>query len=221
MRTDGFGFRGMIENILERPAIYRASQAPFAEPKFAPLLDRNDLGRARRVLDVACGSGTNTAHFADGGCVGIDIHEIYIRDARRKYGRDFIARGFIAVDARELEHVRKGTFDVILVNSFLHHLSNGDVPDIFSSLDSRLSPDGHIHILELVLPESRSFARLLANWGRGYFARPFSEWHTLFFKIFTPVLFEPYYISAKRVVLWNMVYFKRKSERKAGRHGFR
>jgi SAM-dependent methyltransferase len=195
-------------NILERTLVYRAWQAPFAEQKFAPVLEKNDLRAARRVLDVACGPGTNTGHFADVDYLGIDINENYIRDARQKYGRDFMA-----VDARRLDNVSREPFDFILVNSFLHHLDNKDVFDVLWSLDSRLSADGHIHILELVLPENRSIARLLAHWDRGDFARPLPEWQTLFSKIFTQVLFQPYCISAKRAVLWNMVYFKGKSKR--------
>lgn len=195
----------VMENILEQTVVYRAWQAPFAEQKFAPILTRNDLHSVRRVLDVACGPGTNARHFADVDYLGIDINENYILDARRKFGRDFIA-----VDARKLDSVCKESFDFILVNSFLHHLDSNDVLDVLSSLALRLTSDGYIHILELVLPENRSVARLLANWDRGHFARPLPEWQTLFSKVFSEVLFEPYSISAKGVVLWNMVYFKGK-----------
>jgi SAM-dependent methyltransferase len=195
-------------NILERTLVYRAWQAPFAEQKFAPVLQGNDLRRARRVLDVACGPGTNAQHFADVDYLGVDVNENYIRDARRKYGRDFRV-----ADARKLDCIAREPFDFILINSFLHHLDDKDALDILSSLDLILAPDGHIHILELVLPKDRSIARLLARWDRGDFARPLPEWQTLFLKVFTQVLFEPYSISAKGTVLWNMVYFKGKSKR--------
>ena len=48
----------LVASILERTFVYRLWQAPFAEQKFAPLLAHNDLKRARRVLDVACGPST-------------------------------------------------------------------------------------------------------------------------------------------------------------------
>lgn len=198
----------VIASILERAAVYRAWQAPFAEQKFAPIVEKNDLRDVRRVLDVACGPGTNSRHFTHVDYLGIDINESYTRNARQKYGRDFMA-----VDARKLDDVCRETFDFILVNSFLHHLNNRDVTDVLSSLESRLSQDGHIHILELVLPKNRSIARLLAHWDRGDFARPLPEWQTLFSKIFTQVLFEPYMIKAMGTVLWNMVYFKGKRKR--------
>ena len=174
-------------------------------PKFAPIPEKNDLRGVRRVLDVACGPGTNSRHFTHLDYLGIDINEDYIKNARQKYGRNFMA-----VDARKLDDVCREPFDFILVNSFLHHLDNNDVTDVLSSLESRLSEDGHIHILELVLPENRSIARLLAHWDRGDFARPLPEWQTLFSEVFTQVLFEPYTIKAVGTVLWNMVYFKGK-----------
>ena len=52
------------ERLLEQPLSYRLWQAPFAEAKFEPVRRHNDLGRVRRVLDVGCGPGTNTHHFA-------------------------------------------------------------------------------------------------------------------------------------------------------------
>ncbi len=197
----------IMENILEQTSVYRTWQAPFAEQKFAPILARNDLHRVRRVLDVACGPGTNTQHFTDVDYLGIDINEDYILDARRRFHRNFIA-----VDARNLDRVCEGEFDFILVNSFLHHLGTKDVLDVLSRLNLRLSSEGSIHILDLVLPESPSLARLLARWDRGHFARPLAEWQSLFSTLFTQVLFEPYCIRAKAAVLWNMVYFKGKSK---------
>jgi|SRR5215469_9452711 len=193
----------VTSKILEHTFVYRAWQAPFAEQKFAPILEKNDMTGVRRVLDVACGPGTNSRHFTHVDYLGIDINENYIRDARQKYGRNFMA-----IDARKLDDASGERFDFILVNSFLHHLNNEDAMDVLSSLESRLSQDGHIHILELVLPENRSIARLLAQWDRGDFARPLQEWQTLFSKIFKQVLFEPYCITATGTVLWNMVYFK-------------
>jgi len=195
-------------NILEQTLVYRTWQAPFAEQKFLPVLERNDLTSVRRVLDVACGPGTNTRHFAHADYLGIDVNEKYIQDARRRYGREFLV-----ADACKLDSVCKEPFDFILINSFLHHLNTKDVLEVLSSLDTRLAPDGHIHILELVLPEERSIARLLARWDRGDFSRPLPEWQALLSKVFTQVLFEPYSLSAMGTVLWKMVYFKGKPKR--------
>jgi SAM-dependent methyltransferase len=194
---------------MEQTLVYRTWQAPVAEQKFLPILDKNDLSTVRRVLDVACGPGTNTHHFAHTDYLGIDVNPKYIEDARRRHQRQFLV-----ADACKLDSIGKEPFDFILVNSFLHHLNSQDVIEVLSSLDTRLAPDGHIHILELVLPAEPSIARLLARWDRGDFARPLPEWQTLLSKVFTQVLFEPYPLTIRGTVLWKMVYFKGKSKTK-------
>ncbi len=72
---------------------------------------------------------------------------------------------------------------------------------------------GHVHILELVLPEAPSVARLLTQWDRGDFPRPLAEWRELFTECFQPVVFSPYGLGAFGTTLWNMVYFKGQARR--------
>jgi SAM-dependent methyltransferase len=191
---------------LERTLVYRAWQAPFAAQKFAPVLAHNPLHRVRRVLDVACGPGTNTKHFADADYLGIDINERYIQDARRRHDRKFVA-----ADVRNYVAPPDDRFDFVLVNSFLHHLPTQDIQAILGHLRSLLTRDGHIHMLELVLPEKPSVARSLAHWDRGKFARPLQEWQNLFGELFEPIIFEPYRLTVMGTTLWNMVYFKGRS----------
>ena len=82
--------RRSLESILEQPVVYRLSQAPFVGQKLVPILAHNDLGRVRRVLDVGCGPGMNTALFAHADYLGIDINPKYIANARRRFRRDFL-----------------------------------------------------------------------------------------------------------------------------------
>jgi trans-aconitate methyltransferase len=194
--------------VLERTLVYRLWQAPFAEQKFAPVLMHNDLQQVRRVLDVACGPGTNTHHFCSSQYLGIDINERYIADAKRRHGRDFVA-----ADVRAHRTAPEERFDFILVNSFLHHLNDQDVASMLAHLQTLLSEDGHIHILELVLPANRSLARLLARWDRGKFARSLQHWETLISQNFDPVTCESYPLAGMGLTLWNMVYFKGRPKR--------
>ena len=69
-------------NILEHSLVYRAWQIPFAGQKFAPIPAHNSLHHVHRVLDVACGPGTNTRDFAGAKYLGIDFNKHYIQDAR-------------------------------------------------------------------------------------------------------------------------------------------
>jgi SAM-dependent methyltransferase len=193
-------------SMLERTLVYRIWQTPFAEQKFAPVLANNDLRHVRRVLDVGCGPGTNTEHFSRVGYLGVDINERYIKDARRRHRRDFMA-----ADVRSYVAGPEDRFDFILANSFLHHLNTEDVLGILSHLRSLLTKDGNIHALELVMPQDRSIARLLAHWDRGKFARSEDDWQSIFGRFFEPVVVEFYPVTKLGMTLWNMVYFKGRS----------
>jgi SAM-dependent methyltransferase len=192
--------------LLARPLSYRLWQTPFAEEKFAPVLRHNDLARVRRVLDVGCGPGTNTHHFAGVDYLGIDVNERYVEYARRRHRRDFMV-----VDATEFTVPAGERFDFVLVNSFLHHLPDGAARRLLAHLSSVLTNEGHIHVLELELPEHPSVARLLARMDRGDHPRPLKAWRELLAESFEPVVFEPYRRGGwgwAGATLWNMVYFK-------------
>ena len=191
------------EDILAHSLVYRAWQMPFAAQKFAPILAHNSLHAVRRVLDVGCGPGTNTPYFVSTEYLGIDFNERYVEDARRRH-----ARSFLVADVRSYVAAPEDRFDFVLVNSFLHHLNTKDVRAVLTHLRSLLTEDGHIHMLELVLPDRPCIARLLARWDRGKFARPLEEWQQLFEGLFDPVVFESYRLTSMGATLWNMVYFK-------------
>ncbi len=189
--------------IMDWTLAYRLWQAPVAERKLAPIFAHNDLRAVRRVLDVGCGPGTNTHHFTHADYLGIDYNPRYIAYARRRHHRNFIV-----ADITSYAMPAEQRFDFVLVNSFLHHVDAASAHRILSQLSTRLTDDGHVHILELVLPERPSVARLLARWDRGDFPRPLDEWYRMFTTSFEPVVFEPYALTALGVPLWNMVYFK-------------
>lgn len=189
--------------LLEHPSVYKLWQAPFADQKFAPILAHNDLSRVRRVLDIGCGPGTNAKHFTHAEYLGIDINLGYVENARRRYGREFVAS-----DVRAYRAPADARFDFVLINSFLHHLNFDDGHSILAHVSTLLAEHGHVHILELVMPPRPSISQLLARWDRGKFARPQSEWNAIFSEIFEPVLFEPYLLTGAGLTLWNMVYFK-------------
>ena len=196
------------EWLLERSLVYRAWQAPFAERKLAPLRAHNDLSRIRRVLDVGCGPGTNAPHFAHADYLGIDLNERYVADARRRHGRNFIA-----ADVTKYRVDPSERFDFILVNSLFHHIDDAGTRGVLAHLAGLLAEDGHVHVLDLVLPPRASVSRQLARWDRGEYPRPLEAWRTLFEESFETVVFEPYPLGALGVELWSMVYFKGRARR--------
>lgn len=195
----------LLDRILDDPRLYRLWQLPFAERKLEPVHRHSDLGTARRVLDVACGPGTNAAHFRCAEYIGIDMNERYV-----EYARERSPGTFVVADATRLPRV-DGPFDFILVNSFLHHLHIDEVRRVLSWLEGLLTPAGSIHVLDLVLPERPSLARWLARRDRGRHARPLDVWKALMTERFEEVVFEPFGLRAMGVTLWNMVYFQGRS----------
>jgi SAM-dependent methyltransferase len=195
-----------IANIMANVTAYRLWQAPFAEKKFLPVVKYNDLRNVQRVLDVGCGPGTNTSHFKHCEYVGLDWNESYVEYARRRYQRDF----FVA-DVCDYVPPQGQLYDFILVNSFFHHIDDENTHKILKVMKTLLAPGGHVHILDLVMPDRPSIARLLAQWDRGDFARSLDHWREIFSGTFSPVMFEPYPLTGFGVTLWSMVYFKGRS----------
>ncbi|MGB6200888.1 MAG: class I SAM-dependent methyltransferase [Candidatus Acidiferrales bacterium] len=190
-------------DLLAHPRAYLFWQGKFAEQKLAPMYARNDMARVRRVLDVGCGPGTNTRHFAAAGYLGVDVNPAYVAYARRHYGRDFLAADVCEYTAPEGEK-----YDFILVNSFLHHIDLASTRRILSHLSTLLTEDGHVHIIEVAMPEHGKVARQLARWDRGRYVRPLAEWRDIFTETFEAAVLEPFWLTRLDVKLWNMVYFK-------------
>jgi len=199
-----------LDLIMRQPLVYRLWMAPFAEKKFAPILQHNDLRQVRRVLDVGCGPGTNAPHFAASEYLGIDLNPEYIRDAERRYGGSSHRRRFLAQDAATFALPPSERFDFVLVNSFLHHVDDSIARSILANLGRLLTDDGHIHIVELILPERASAARLLARLDRGNYPRPLEAWRALFQESFEAVHLQPFDVGLAELCLWKLLYFKGK-----------
>jgi SAM-dependent methyltransferase len=195
--------RGIVDRVLQHPAVYAAWQAPFAAQKFRPAQRELSRRTVRRVLDVGCGPGTNAARFPRSDYVGLDINPSYLAMARAKYAGVFVEADMTSADLSTL-----GTFDTILVNSFLHHVPDQAVERILRQLERRLTPDGRAHVLELVLPERTSLARAMARLDRGRYARSVQEWCGLLGAHLEPVVIEPYTYAGG---LWSMIYFQGKT----------
>lgn len=190
-------------HLLDNSLAYRLWQRPFADRKLAPILAHNDMGKVRRVLDVGCGPGTNTRYFTGMEYLGIDMNPAYIADARARHGREFLV-----ADVTTYSAPPGSAYDFILSNSLMHHIDTPDVRRILRHLATLLTPDGHLHLLDLVLPAEPSVGRLLARLDRGDHARPLAMWQELIEEALEPVLVEPYALTGLGVPLWNMVYIK-------------
>lgn len=199
---------GFSDALLEQTHVYRLWMVPFAAKKLAPVLKHNDLSRVRRVLDVGCGPGTDTAYFPNTEYVGIDINPAYVAWAKQRYGREFIV-----ADIRTYEFPAEEKFDFVLMNSFLHHVNTEEAGRILAGVARTLAPDGYVHIIDLVLAEQPSLARWMAKHDRGKFARPLQAWRALFSSIFEIHVFERYAVPVFGVTLSDHVYCKARAKR--------
>ena len=180
--------------------MYAAWQAPQVAQKFAPVERRLARSNIRRVLDVGCGPGTNAGRFAGADYVGVDINEHYLSIARTKHkGR------FVQADLETADLAGLGMFDTILVNSFLHHIPDDAVDRVLGQLRRLLTPTGALHSIEVVIPDRRSIATLMARLDRGRYARRLKAWRALFEPHFEPLAFEPFKVIGG---LWVMVYMQ-------------
>ena len=117
--------------------------------------------------------------------------------------------------ARELfDHLAAAHKDRITLGVLSNTIGPADfVRRILAHLATLLTDDGHLHALELVLPERPSVSRQLARYDRGEYPRPLAEWRELFGESLEPVVFEPYPLVGLGVKLWDMVYFKGRARR--------
>lgn len=188
---------------MESVHVYRIWQAPFAERKLRPFLEVIRARTVSRVLDVGCGPGTNATHFLGVDYLGVDINPEYIAHAIRRYGDRFRVE-----DVTKMELAPGGGFDCILVNSLLHHLPDHEVHRLLNHLQHLLTPDGSIHVLDLVLPAGFSIPHLLARADRGEYPRPLPAWRSIFEQHFTTRRFDPYPLGVLGLPLWQMIYFE-------------
>ena len=190
-------------HLLDHPLAYRLWQGPFAAQKLVPLQRRLGRGPYGRVLDVACGPGTNTATFAGPGYKGIDLNPRYIARATKAFGP-----WFEVADATTYRGAPGTQYDLILINSFLHHLDDRQVKTVLDHLRTLLAPAGTVQIMELVRPPRGVFTRALAALDRGKYARTLEEWRALIGASLAITHAEPYFLGAPGVDLWAMYYLE-------------
>ena len=191
----------MIDQILRHPAVYRAWQAPFVNQKLAPFLANSSIGPDDRVIDVGCGPGTNAGIFQAKGYVGADLSPEYVASARDRFPDHQFEVWDITKPGPDL-----GTFDIALINSVFHHLSDAETETVLTSLPEFLRPGSPIHIIDLVLPPDRSLARTLAKLDRGEYPRPLDHWRSLLGGLLDVKIFEPFRIGLFGRRMWDMVY---------------
>lgn len=193
--------------ILSSPDVYLLWQAPFVRKKLAPFLAHNRGARHDVILDVGCGPGTNAAHLRPlcRQYFGLDLSPDYVAHAARRFpdGR------FSAADAAAASsYAALPAADLVILNSLMHHLSDVQVRACLAQVARKLTAQGRVHVIDLILPEQRGLPRALARLDRGEHARSTGRWRALLDEHFSTEAFEPFDVGLGPVALWELFYFR-------------
>ena len=85
---------------------------------------RNIVGRVKheRMLDIGCGSGTYAKMFPDARWTGVEVWEPYIEE----FKLNELYEEIILADARAVNLVRLGHFDVVMLGDVLEHMEKDE-----------------------------------------------------------------------------------------------
>ena len=198
-------------SLFDRPAFYQHFHRFFSRAKFRYLQrylgDRRSFERLK-VLDLGCGPGTNSFLFSDKNqydYLGIDINEKYIRWARQLYDLNFHC-----ADVTKLANSGL-VYDLILINSVMHHLSDFEANRLLSAAQGLLSSRGECVVLDMIRPDvrkaSNSIQRMLIQLDRGSFCRELRELQRLLASYFETDIAYSFDITVVGVPLWDLKLF--------------
>ena len=133
--------------------------------------------------------------------MGVDLSSDYIKDARMRFPGYRFETWDITKPGPDL-----GKFDVALINSVFHHLSNDESEHLLRSIPNLLFESSIVWIIDLVMPSSLSPARLLAKLDRGRYPRSIEEWDGMFRRFLEVEVLEAFPVGPWRSRLWEMVF---------------
>jgi glycine/sarcosine N-methyltransferase len=111
-----------------------------------PLIERENSARTLRILDCACGIGTQSLGLAQRGhaLVGVDLSEPVIVRARREARQRNLPIQFHVADMRNLSSLVETNFDFTLAvdNALPHLLNDEDLAQAVQHISRKLRPGG-------------------------------------------------------------------------------
>ena len=144
----GYYDKVLIDGIRKNKGI----QANWHNKKFSKVYER--ISESKTHLDYGCGPGTFIGNYSEIESVGVDISEIQIEYAKKKYGDRFLFR---KVGDEELENLNY-KFDSITMIELIEHLNDDEIIKILDKLYELLDSGGKI---VLTTPNFRSFYSII------------------------------------------------------------
>lgn len=190
--------------ILESPVGYAIWSEPFNRPKIdaiGRMLRRSGKDKAS-ILDIGCGPATNADCFTGWKYLGVDLNPEYIKVAASKFPH----LNFAVADAAKLD-LDGEKFDVVLINSLMHHLNDAECDDLLRGIKPALNENSVIIVQEPITPGKRKrIMRFLMKQDRGDYFRPLEEWKKVFQANGYQIMAEEFYPLklARLIVGWQM-----------------
>jgi cyclopropane fatty-acyl-phospholipid synthase-like methyltransferase len=137
-----------------------------------------------KVLDIGCGPGDILEYLPDVDYTGFDLNMEYIEAATGRFG----SRGkFFCADVNDVSK-QDSTYDIVLANGILHHLSDKEAAGLMRLAHSCLSPGGRFVSHDGCFTDSQSAAsRYLLRSDRGKYVRTRQGYIDLAKDVFTAV----------------------------------
>ena len=139
-----------------------------------------------RILDIGCGNG-DILEFLPSKIFyhGIDMSSNYIEDANKR----FQGKGTFINDKFSKELIRNyNNFDIIMANGVLHHLTDGEVNDLFISSFEALKKGGRLLTFDgCYSVDNSKMVNYLLKSDRGEFVRTKENYFKLANKTFNKI----------------------------------
>lgn len=166
--------------ILESSIGYSLWSKPLNGPKIDAIFEMLDFAKQKdtTILDIGCGPGSNSAYFTNWDYLGIDLNPAYIKTAQSK----FPDSKFMVADAANLQ-LGDIKYDVILINSLMHHLTDEECISLLESCRNCMGNDSVLIAQEPLIPSNgKIIDNLFMKMDRGDHFRQLESWRTLFDK---------------------------------------
>jgi len=175
-----------VRSLLASPALYRLAMRVIGGQKFHRWFIENilSLHDGQKIVDIGCGPADILSELALAiEYVGLDISEVYIEAARRRYGQ----RGlFIAGSVQDwVLDARTQGADLVLSRGVLHHTDDNEAKKIIRFAHQVLNPSGRFIFYEpcYLLWQSRRSVFMMSK-DRGQNIRTEQQWKALVADIF-------------------------------------
>jgi len=126
--------------------------------KIVNMIKTLGINRGSWILDAGCGRGDITKvvrdSFRHSNVLGIDLSEKMIEGAKTKQTPGL---KFFGIDFFSFVEDMGAFFDLIMMNLFIHHLTDGRDERAIDFVYDILNPNGHILIAEAIPPEDNVF----------------------------------------------------------------